>query len=218
MTTLEQSKTFSVPILFIVFNRPEVTARVFEMIRKIKPEKLFIAADGPRDTINNEYENTLLVRKIVENIDWPCLINKRYSEKNLGCKIAVSSAITWFFDNVEEGIILEDDCLPNLSFFYFCRDLLERYKNTDRVKVISGTNFLSTHDKAKYDYYFSNFPQIWGWATWKRAWAEYDLQMRDYPRFKRDNKMRIIFKDKKIQKYYLKSYERLYQNLSLIHI
>lgn len=204
--------TFSTPVLFVVFNRPDTTSQVFESIRKIKPTKLYISADGPR--LNKEGEAMLCeeTRKITENIDWSCEVFRKYSDVNLGCKKGVSSAITWFFDNVEEGIILEDDCLPDQSFFTFCQELLEKYRNIKKIKMISGDNFQFGKKYGEASYYFSKFPHIWGWATWRRAWKEYDLEMKTYPEFKKNKQIEKIFKDKNIQKYWLNTFDNLYYN------
>ena len=129
------------PVLFLIFNRPDVTQRVFEAIRKAKPPRLYVAADGPRIGKEGEEENCTLTRKIIEQVDWDCEVKKLFREKNLGCKIAVSSAIDWFFENEEEGIILEDDCLPDQSFFPFCGELLAYYRTNDKVMHLSGDNF-----------------------------------------------------------------------------
>jgi hypothetical protein len=166
-------------ILLIIFNRPKLTARVFEEIRKARPEKLFIAADGPRE--NKPGENALCEesRKIAHMVDWPCEVSTNFQEKNMGCKMHVSSAITWFFDHVEQGIILEDDCLPVPSFFTFCSELLETYKSDERILHINGTDFLAPEETSPspFDYRFSRCAHVWGWATWRRAWKKYDIHM-----------------------------------------
>ena len=133
---------FETPILFLIFNRPDTTKQVFERIRELKPKYLYIAADGARENRKNEKEKTELAREIATNIDWKCEHKILFSEKNLGCKIAVSSAIDWFFENVEQGIILEDDCVPNKSFFQFCEELLKKYKHNEEIMQINGTNIL----------------------------------------------------------------------------
>lgn len=168
---------FTTPILFIVFNRPEPTSIVFARIREIKPQQLFIAADGPR--INNTEDKIKCeeVQQIVKKIDWDCNVHYRFLENNLGCGVGVSSAITWFFENVEEGIILEDDCLPSYSFFYFCSELLEKYRNNPKIMHISGDNFQYGRKRGKHSYYFSHYTHNWGWATWKRAWNHYDFNL-----------------------------------------
>ena len=203
---------FNTPILFLIFNRPDTTKRVFEEIKKLQPAKLYIAADGPRANKEGEKELCAETRKIVEDIDWPCEVRHHYSETNKGCRNNVSEAITWFFDNVSEGIILEDDDLPDPSFFTFCAELLERYRHTDQIKLISGNNFQFGKKWGDASYYFSRFPHIWGWATWRRVWNEYDVSMKSYPEFKRKNKIKDIFDDKRMQKYWMNLFKRLYQN------
>ena len=172
-------KSFDVPILFIVFDRPNTTKKVFSVIKKIRPSKLFIAADGPRKNKIGEKDKCEKVRKIIENIDWPCEVKRLYRKKNLGCKYAVSGAIDWFFENVDEGIILEDDCLPDITFFKFCSEMLKKYRNTSQIMHIGGTNLISDEDLMNDSYYFSRSPLVWGWATWKRAWKYYDVNLND---------------------------------------
>jgi len=163
------------PILFLVFNRLDTTKQVFEEIRKAKPNQLFIAADGPRN--DEEKKKTNAVRKyVISNIDWSCKVKKLFRRKNLGCKHAVAGAIDWFFENVEQGIILEDDCLPSQSFFRFCQKLLEKYKDDEKIISIAGYNPLGKV-KLKESYLFSKYFYCWGWATWRRAWEKRDLEM-----------------------------------------
>lgn len=164
-------------ILFLIFNRPHETERVFETIRRVKPAKLFIAADGPRSNKIEDIELCKKARECISNIDWSCELITRYQDDNLGCKLHVSSAISWFFENVEEGIILEDDCLPDLSFYSFCSELLEHYRDNKKIMHISGTCFMQPKEKKGGSYTFSHIPHIWGWATWRRAWKEYNLEM-----------------------------------------
>ncbi len=182
------NQTFNTPILFIIFNRPETTKRVFDEIRKVKPAQLFIAGDGPRENNNSDIEKCKITREIVGNIDWPCEIKTLFREKNLGCKTGVSSAIDWFFQHVESGIILEDDCLPNQSFFPFCEELLTKYRNEEKIMMISGFNI---HEIWKTDssYFYSKYGSIWGWATWNRAWKLYDVTMNSW--FDEKNKKQI---------------------------
>jgi hypothetical protein len=168
------------PVLFLIFNRPDTTARVFAAIRAARPKHLFIAADGPRHSHATDADLCSQTRAIIEKIDWPCELKTKLNDSNLGCKTAVSSAITWFFDNVEEGIILEDDCLPDPSFFDYCEQLLHRYRDEPRIMHISGDNFQKPSREYSADIYFSIYNHIWGWATWKRAWALYDVNMSDF--------------------------------------
>ncbi|HBE71611.1 MAG TPA: hemolytic protein HlpA-like protein [Planctomycetaceae bacterium] len=165
------------PILLLVFNRPDLTATTFESIRQARPQQLFIAADGPRIGRNNERELCEATRRVASDVDWPCEVRTLFREANLGCEIAVSEAISWFFGQVDSGIILEDDCVAHSSFFAFCYDLLRRYESDDRVMGITGNNFQAGHHRGNADYYFSKYLHCWGWATWKRAWAHYDHEM-----------------------------------------
>lgn len=189
-------------ILFIIFNRPETTRLVFESIRQIQPSKLFIAADGPRSGNSDDNKLCDLTRKIVLNIDWPCEVKTLFREKNLGCKLAVSSAITWFFEHVDEGIILEDDCLPDPTFFHFCTTMLEKYRHNENILHINGTNSQFGEKFGTYSYYFSHCPQVWGWATWKRAWKNYDIHMSHLNEFITSQKAYQLFKDKHVSNFW----------------
>ncbi|MCX6757179.1 MAG: nucleotide-diphospho-sugar transferase [Candidatus Nomurabacteria bacterium] len=191
---------YKTPILFIIFNRPETTKRVFEAICQAQPKQLFIAADGPRLDKDGEKQLCESAREIVSHVDWDCEVKTLFREKNLGCKIGVSSAINWFFENVEQGIILEDDCLPNQSFFSFCEQMLEMYKDDNRIMHISGDNFQFGKQRGEGDYYFSKMNHIWGWATWKRAWKYYDLEMPSLEQFIKNNYIEDVFSNKKIAK------------------
>lgn len=180
----------TVPVLFLVFNRIKATKLVFEQIKKSKPSELYIASDGPRSL--HEKEVVYEIRNwIIENIDWECNIKTLFRDNNLGCGKSVSNAITWFFDNVEMGIILEDDCLPNDSFFSFCSDLLIKYQYDSRIMHVSGTN-LNTIECSNYNsnsYFFSKYVNIWGWATWKRAWDKYDFDIKGFENFRKKNSL-----------------------------
>ena len=201
--------TFDVPILFLIFNRPDTTARVFEKIREVKPRQLFIAADGPRIEKEGEEEKCKAVRDLVlNNIDWPCEVKTLFRDHNLGCGKAVSGGITWFFENVEEGIILEDDTLPNKSFFRFCKELLDRYRNVSQVKIICGGNYVNRIQTDGSTYYFTAFPHIWGWASWRRTWEEYDFTLETMDEMEALKKLKKYFKNKKVIESWL-SYFRL---------
>ena len=168
---------FETPVLFIIFNRPDVTFRVFDRIRQIRPRYLFIAADGPRKDRANEEELCRQTRSIVNRVDWECELKTLLRSENAGCGIGVSEAITWFFSHVGKGIILEDDCLPDLSFFDYCEQLLQYYDQEERIMHIGGTNSQFGKKRNKYSYYFSKYPHIWGWATWKRAWDHFRFDL-----------------------------------------
>ena len=166
------------PVLFLVFNRLDTTKQVFKAIRKAKPPRLYIAADGARESKDGEAEKVKAVREyIMSNINWECEVKTLFREQNLGCKYAVSGAIDWFFENEEMGIILEDDCLPSQSFFWFCEELLERYKDDMRVWHIGGSNFQNAIKRGEGDYYFSKYNLIWGWAGWASRWKKYDVEL-----------------------------------------
>lgn len=160
-------------VLFLVFNRPDTTAQVFEAIRKAKPPRLYVAADGPRSDRAGEAEKVARVREMATAVDWPCEVKTLFREENLGCKKAVEQAVTWFFAEEEEGIILEDDCLPKNSFFYFAEQLLHYYSNDESVLLISGTNHLGKSIRNGESYFFG-YGDIWGWAAWRRSWDLYD--------------------------------------------
>lgn len=197
------------PVLFLVFNRPGPTQQVFDVIRQARPLKLFIAADGPRPDRSDDIENCRRVREIIEQVDWECEVKTLLRDQNLGCKQAVSSAITWFFDQVEEGIILEDDCLPDLSFFEFCQQMLARYHDDERVMMVNGTNYL-IEAPLEESYFFSRYFAIWGWATWKRAWQLYDIKMQDWPRLKEQKYLDGLVTDWRARLHYRASFERAY--------
>ena len=188
------SEFFDTPVLFCIFNRPELTSRVFESIRQRKPTTLLIASDGPRTTHPEDVAKVELVREIVNKVDWPCDVRTRFLSENLGCKLAMSSAISWGFEQTEQLIILEDDCLPDHSFFGFCESLLDRYRDNPDVMMISGNNFQrSPHSDASY--YFSRWTHIWGWATWKSAWKKFDVDVSTWPALKQTAQLRSIFKN-----------------------
>lgn len=162
------------PILLLVFNRPDCTKIVFEAIKKAKPKKLYVAADGPRKERPDEILACDEVRRIVADINWECELKVLFNDSNAGCKKAVSNAISWFFENETEGIILEDDCIPSSDFFNFCDILLSKYRNDTRVWQICGTTYFPKAVPEGSDYFFSRYGPIWGWATWRRAWKNYD--------------------------------------------
>lgn len=167
-------------VLFLVFNRADTTAQVFEAIRQARPPRLYVAADGARQGRPDEPAQCEATRLAATAVDWPCEVKTLFREQNLGCKMAVSGAIDWFFQHEEQGVILEDDCLPDPSFFDYCDTLLDKYKDDPRVMCISGDNFLNGQVPVEHAYYFSKFCHIWGWASWRRAWQGYDVAMRDW--------------------------------------
>ena len=200
-------------VLFLVFNRPDTTKQVFEAIRKAKPPRLYVAADGPRADKTGEAEKVEQVRRIATQVDWDCEVKTLFREKNLGCRVAVSSAIDWFFENEEEGIILEDDCLPSLSFFWFCEELLKRFRNDPRIMIISGDNRYDHIKKQETSYIFSIYPLIWGWATWRKIWRSYDPFIKSWPYYKQKGILSdCFFSDTASVKFWEKTFDSVYNN------
>lgn len=180
---------YNIPILFIIFNRLDTTEQVFEKIRKQKPKYLYIAADGPRKNREDDIENCRKTREIVNKIDWDCELKTLFREENLGCGKAVSGAITWFFENVEMGIILEDDCLPHEDFFPYCEELLIKYKDDERISIISGNNY-EINGNTDASYFFSACSHIWGWASWQRVWTNYQYDINVFKKKELNKKIR----------------------------
>ncbi|MEL7496871.1 MAG: glycosyltransferase family 2 protein [Planctomycetota bacterium] len=183
------------PIALIIFNRPDTTARVFESIRAAGPKRLLVIGDGPRNGKVGELEQVQQCRQIVESVDWDCEVTTNYSDVNLGCKYRVASGLDWAFSLVESLIILEDDCLPHPSFFGYCEQLLDRFWNDDRVMMISGDNFQHPSERLADDasYYFSRWSHIWGWASWRRAWQHFDVEIETWPERKLAGDLQTIF-------------------------
>jgi hypothetical protein len=175
---------FDTPIAYFIFNRPRHTRQTFDVIRAQRPKTLLIVADGPRPGHPTDMQQCQQARAIVEQIDWPCEVFRNYSDTNLGCKRRVSSGLDWVFEQVESAIVLEDDCVPNQDFFSFCHELLERYAADPRVWVITGNNFQQGRKRGDAAYYFSKFNHCWGWATWRRAWKHYRVDLPFWPEWK----------------------------------
>ncbi|MBE0626761.1 MAG: hypothetical protein IH606_18335 [Burkholderiales bacterium] len=201
-------------VLFLVFNRPQVTAQVFNAIRQAKPPRLYVAADGPRANRPGEAGQCDEVRRIASSVDWPCEVKTLFRDQNLGCKAGVSTAISWFFENESEGIIVEDDCLPSLSFFWFCESLLERYRDDARIWQICGSAFVaeSIALEREASYIFSKYGPIWGWASWRRAWAHYDVKMVKWPHMKEALWLNSAYDDANEREEKLIVGEKLYRN------
>ena len=180
-SVLDQSYQLDSPVLFLIFNRPQNTSQVFEAMKKAKPAKLFVAADGPRAGCAGEDQQCAMARRIATAVDWPCKVKTLFRKENLGCRRAVSTAIDWFFEHVEDGIILEDDCVPDPSFFRYTQELLDYYRDDNRVMVISGDHFHGDAHQPPYSYFFSRYNHCWGWASWRRAWRLYDRDMSKWP-------------------------------------
>ena len=183
----------NLPVLIIFFNRPDKLSKVFSLIKEARPSILFLAQDGPRKGNVNDIEQIKLCRNIVDEIDWDCKVYKNYSEDNLSCDPKEFSSISWAFNYVDRLVILEDDCLPNISFFDFCYELLEKFKNDQRVHMVSGMNKLGIYEESYHDYIFSNVGSGWGWATWKRVWIE--VERNSNFEFLHNQKIRSLIKE-----------------------
>lgn len=199
------------PVLFLVFNRPDTTRQVFEAIRQARPLKLYVAADGPRKSQPGEADRVAEVRNIATQVDWPCEVKTFFREENLGCKMAVSGAIDWFFENEEMGIILEDDCLPHPDFFYFCETLLHRFRLDNRVFMITGDNFQNGQHRGDASYYFSKYNHIWGWASWRRAWKYYQVNLSFWPEWSVSSHWKSTMPDKIEARYWFKNFDSVYR-------
>jgi hypothetical protein len=184
--------------------------RVFEQIRIARPRRLFIAADGPREGNAEDSVKCEQARSCINNIDWECEVHTLFREKNIGLKESISSAVDWFFDNVEEGIILEDDCLPAKSFFGFCENLLDKYRDDERIMMIDGTNFQFGRKRGEASYFFSRVAGIWGWATWRRAWRHFDRELKNFPQFKKHDLIKNIFSDNLSRKFWMHKIQETY--------
>lgn len=195
------------PVVFLVFNRPGTTARVLARIREAQPAQLFVVADGPRAGRPEDVASCSQVRALIEEgVDWPCEVVRDYAETNLGCGRRVASGITRVFEQVEEAIILEDDCLPDPSFFPYCAELLTRYRDESRVGLISGSHHQLAAEHAGSSYYFCRYGNIWGWATWRRAWAKFDHAMREWPSWRDSGEFERFFPDAKVRAFWRRTW------------
>lgn len=201
----------NIPVLLIVFNRSATTRQVFETIRQARPPKLYVAADGPRKSRPGEADRVAEVCSIATQVDWPCEVRTLFQEENLGAKIAVSTAINWFFENEEMGIILEHDCLPHPDFFTFCEILLQRFYSDNRVFMITGNNFQNGQQRGEASYYFSKYNHIWGWASWRRAWNYYQVGLSFWPEWSVSSHWKSIMPDKIEARYWSKNFDSVYR-------
>jgi len=200
------------PVAFIIFNRPDTTERVFAEIAKAKPPKLLVVGDGPRTNRVGEADKVALTRAIIGRVDWDCEVLTNFSDVNIGCKTRVSSGLDWVFAQVEEAIILEDDCLPDPTFFRYCQELLERYRHDQRIGMISGDNFQFGRRRNDDSYYFSKYVHIWGWASWRDRWVgSYDVLMAKWPRIRDEGWIADMVGNAKEAAYWKKIFERVHR-------
>ncbi|GAB3237679.1 hemolytic protein HlpA [Hymenobacter seoulensis] len=200
-------------VLMLIFNRPDTTRQVFEAVRKAQPARLYIAADGPRTTHPDDQAQCAAARSIVAGIDWPCEVFTLFRTTNLNCGVGPATALDWFFSHEEEGIILEDDCVPAASFFPFCQELLARYRHDTRVMHIGGNNFGREAQQPlsadSLSYYFSHQINSWGWATWRRAWQLFDFNLSGYQQLLEEGKLHKVFSSWAETKYRLSKFESI---------
>lgn len=203
-------KAMQSPILFLIFNRPNQTKLVFELIKNAKPPRLYIAADGPRSNRLLEADLCRKTREIVKHVDWDCQVKKLFRQKNYGCKESVSQAISWFFKHESEGIILEDDCLPSPSFFPFMDEMLKKYRYVDEIACINGNNIMGDLEGYHDSYFFTVNANVWGWGSWRRVWDLYDLEMRNWPVAKNSRLIEKIFTNKKLCTFWNNVFEKTF--------
>lgn len=207
----KESSILQTPVAFIIFNRPDRTARVFAEIAKARPAKLLIVADGPRADRPGEDEECLAARSVVDQIRWPCEVLTNFADTNLGCRRRVSSGLDWVFEQVEEAIILEDDCLPHETFFPFCEQLLEKFRDDERVGMICGSNFQSGKRRSPYSYFFGLHVSVWGWASWRRVWRTYDVEMRRWPQLRDTSWLSDLLVNPVAVKYWQETFESAFR-------
>ena len=198
------------PVAFFIFNRPDETRRVFAEIARARPPRLLVVADGPRGSRPEEAELCGAARGVVERVDWECEVLRNYAGDNMGCRRRVSSGLDWVFEHCEEAVILEDDCLPDQTFFPFCDELLEKYRDDERLMTVCGDNYLFGRRRVADSYLFHRTPGGWGWATWRRAWAHYDAGMSAWPELRATNWLTEILKDRRAVRYWRGTFDRTF--------
>lgn len=199
---------FSVPILLIIYNRAEETHNCFEVLKVLKPSKLYVAGDGADPDKKVDYAKCLRARNVVTP-NWECDVKTFYKDEHVGKAQMIFQAINWFFENEPEGIILLDDILPHIDFFYYCEELLERFRHVHKVVHISGANFQKHHKRGDASYYFSAYANTWGFATWKDRWTHFDLKMTELNNVNFNEIVGRYFAKKKERKHWIKWYNVL---------
>lgn len=197
-------------VALIIFNRPETTAEVFREIARARPPKLLLVADGARTDHPGEAELCAATRAVVERVDWDCEVLTNYSDVNMGCQMRPATGLDWVFEQVEEAIVLEDDCLPHPTFFRYCDEMLEQYRTDERVMMISGDNWQFGRKRTPYSYYFSRYTHTWGWASWRRAWRHFDVEMKLWGMLRETNWLEDIFTDQRQAAYFRNCFEAAY--------
>lgn len=204
---------FETPILLIAFNRPNHTRQVWDAIKKQRPKFIFVFQDGVREGNHSDKEKCAAVRAVFdEPLDWDCDLKTFYSDVNMGCGRGPAAAITWFFENVEQGIIFEDDCLPHPLFFSFCEQLLALYKNDQQISFIGGTSFISKGNDISSYYLSCGHHGTWGWATWKRTWMSFDYSLTDMTEIEFEETINSYFSNKRVLEYWLNIFRNVKKN------
>lgn len=200
------------PVALLAFNRPDTTAQVFAAIREARPSRLFLIADGPRPDNSKDVVLCSEVRRILEKVDWPCEVMHNYSDRNVGCKKRVATGLNWVFEHVEEAIVLEDDCVPDGTFFAFCEEMLDFYWDNENIMMVCGTNLLGRWKDERQSYHFAHYDWVWGWATWRRAWQRYDIAMKEWSDPRRREKIRCALQDEQFYRMRQKAFQQAYDN------
>jgi hypothetical protein len=200
------------PVAIIAFNRPVHVRAVLKAISEVRPAKIFAIVDGHRPDRPGEAARCLEVQRAFDEIEWPCEVHRHFAPFNLGCKMRVTTGLDWLFGQVDEAIILEDDCLPDASFFLFAEELLAMYRNDPRIGMIAGSNLGGLPSKDGSGYFFSNVAQCWGWATWARAWRTFDVSMSKWPQFRDEGRIADVFHDHYKVKYWRGLLDSTYYN------
>ncbi|NER07837.1 MAG: glycosyltransferase family 2 protein [Okeania sp. SIO3C4] len=198
------------PVVLIIFKRVDATQKVFNVIRQMQPKKLLVVADGPRLDREGEAEKCQQTRAIVDQVDWDCEVLRCFSEQNLGCGVRISTGLSWVFEHVEEAIILEDDCLPHPTFFTFCSEMLEYYRDEPKVMSVSGCLFARSPNPQSY--YFSHYLSCWGWATWRRAWQQFDFEMTKLPELLDQGWLHQYLPSQKIADFWERRFRAVYES------
>jgi len=194
-------------VLFLTYKRYNTAKQVFESIRKAKPPRLYFASNAPNPNITPELAEVQKVRDLLATVDWDCEVTTLFRSDHLSVKESISSAISWFFEHEEQGIILEDDCLPHQDFFTFCDALLKRYKNEVKVWVITGDNYQNNQIRGEASYYFSRYNHVWGWASWRRAWENYSVDMNFWNEWKYSDSFKNYFNDPIEEKFWRRKFD-----------
>ncbi|HEY9879035.1 MAG TPA: glycosyltransferase family 2 protein [Leptolyngbyaceae cyanobacterium] len=201
---------FQTPIALLIFKRPKTTSKVLEVLRQIRPVTLLVISNLPPENKPDQLKQCQETRALIDQIDWPCRVLKNYAETYLSCKERISSGLNWVFETVDRAIILEDDCIPDLTFFQYCEELLDRYAEDERVMAITGDNFNIPPRQPQYSYFFSRHTQFWGWATWRRAWQYYDITMRLLPEFLEAGWLSEMFQEPAAIRWWEKTLQEVY--------